>query len=188
VLCVLDGGKGIRKAIHDVLGELAVVQRCQIHKRRNLKAHLPQGAQTSVDRMLKEAYASSSAETARKRLRSLISWLESNGHEDAAASLREGMEETLTVIKLDLPPVLRRSLATTNAIENTLGTVRRASRNVKRWRGGGMVRRWTAIGLVAARTDSAASRDTGRCPPSSLRFASSRRRRRAKEGSRDRKC
>jgi transposase-like protein len=151
VLCVIDGGKGIRKAIDDVLGDLAVVQRCQLHKRRNLKDHLPKSAHASVDRMLREAYGSTSAETARKRLRSLVSWLESNGHEDAAASLREGMEETLTVLKLELPPALRRSLATTNAIENTLGTVRRASRNVKRWKGGAMVRRWTAIGLVAAK-------------------------------------
>jgi len=151
VLCVLDGGKGIRKAIDDVLGDLAVVQRCQLHKRRNLKDHLPKTAQVSVDRMLREAYGSTSAETARKRLRSLVSWLESNGHEDASASLREGMEETLTVLKLDLPLSLRRSLATTNAIENIMGTVRKATRNVKRWRGGGMVRRWTAIGLVAAK-------------------------------------
>ena len=151
ILCAIDGGKGIRKAIDDVLGDLAVVQRCQLHKRRNLKNHLPKGAQTYVDRMLREAYGSTSVETARKRLRSLLSWLESNGHEDAAASLREGMEETLTVLKLDLPPMLRRSLATTNAIENTLGTVRRVTRNVKRWRGGGMARRWTAIGLVAAK-------------------------------------
>lgn len=150
ILCVIDGGKGVRKALEDVLGNVVVVQRCQLHKRRNVKDHLPKGAQVYVDRMLREAYGSTSAETARKRLRSLLSWLESNGHEDAAASLREGMEETLTVLKLDLPPSLRRSLATTNAIENTLGTVRRVSRNVKRWKGG-MVRRWTAIGLVVAK-------------------------------------
>jgi putative transposase len=150
VLCVIDGGKGIRKAIDDVLGNLAVVQRCQIHKRRNLKDHLPKTAQAYVDRVLREAYGSTSVDTARKRLRSLLSWLESNGHEDAAGSLREGMEETLTVLKLELPPSLRRSLATTNAIENMLGTVRRVSRNVKRWKGGGMVRRWVAIGLVTA--------------------------------------
>jgi transposase-like protein len=150
VLCVIDGGKGIRKAINDVLGDLAVVQRCQIHKRRNLKDHLPKTAQAYVDRVLREAYGSTSVDTARKRLRSLLSWLESNGHEDAAGSLREGMEETLTVLKLELPPSLRRSLATTNAIENMLGTVRRVSRNVKRWKGGGMVRRWVAIGLVTA--------------------------------------
>jgi transposase-like protein len=150
VLCVIDGGKGIRKAIDDVLGDLAVVQRCQLHKRRNLKDHLPKSRRVYVDRVMREAYASTSSDTARKRLRSLLSWLESNGHEDAAGSLREGMEETLTVIKLDLPTTLRRSLATTNAIENCLGTVRRVSRNVKRWRGGAMVRRWTAIGLLTA--------------------------------------
>jgi len=150
VLCVIDGGKGIRKAIDDVLGNLAVVQRCQIHKRRNLKDHLPKTAQAYVDRVLREAYGSTSVDTARKQLRSLLSWLESNGHEDAAGSLREGMEETLTVLKLELPPSLRRSLATTNAIENMLGTVRRVSRNVKRWKGGGMVRRWVAIGLATA--------------------------------------
>lgn len=150
VLCIIDGGKGIRKAIDDVLGNLAVVQRCQLHKRRNLKDHLPRGCQVYVDRALREAYGSANAETARKRLRSLLSWLESNGHEDAAASLREGMEETLTVLKLELSPTLRRSLATTNAIENTLGTVRRVSRNVKRWKGGTMVRRWTAMGVLTA--------------------------------------
>jgi transposase-like protein len=150
VLCVIDGGKGIRKAIDDVLGDLAVVQRCQLHKRRNLKDHLPKSRRIYVDQVMREAYASTSSDTARKRLRSLLSWLESNGHEDAAGSLREGMEETLTVIKLDLPTTLRRSLATTNAIENCLGTVRRVSRNVKRWRGGAMVRRWTAIGLLTA--------------------------------------
>jgi transposase-like protein len=150
LLCVIDGGKGIRKAIGDVLGDLAVIQRCQLHKRRNLQDHLPKSVQLHVDRVLREAYASASADTARKRLRGLLSWLESNGHEDAAASLREGMEETLTVLKLQLPATLRRSLATTNAIENTLGSVRRVSRNVKRWKGGAMVRRWVAVGVLAA--------------------------------------
>ncbi len=150
ILCVIDGGKGIRKAIDDVLGDLAVVQRCQVHKRRNLKDHLPKSRRTYVDRVMREAYGSTSAETARKRMRSLLSWLESNGHEDAAGSLREGMEETLTVLKLELSATLRRSLATTNAIENCLGTVRRVTRNVKRWKGGAMVRRWTATGLLTA--------------------------------------
>jgi len=150
LLCVIDGGKGLRKALSDVLGNLAVIQRCQLHKRRNLKAHLPKSAQLHVDRVLREAYASTSADTARKRLRGLVSWLETNGHEDAAASLREGMEETLTVLKLGLPPSLRRSLSTTNAIESTLSSVRRVSRNVKRWKGGGMVRRWVAMGVIAA--------------------------------------
>lgn len=149
ILCIIDGGKGIRKAIQDVLGDLAVVQRCQLHKRRNLKAHLPESCQAYVDRALREAYRSASADTARKLLRNLISWLEGNGHEDAANSLREGMEETLTVLKLGLSEGLRRSLATTNSVESTLGTVRRVSRNVKRWRPG-MVRRWVAMGLLTA--------------------------------------
>jgi len=103
-----------------------------------------------VDRLLREAYGSTSAEVGRKRLRSLISWLEGNGYEDAASSLREGLEETLTLLKLDLPPRLRSFLATTNAIENTMSTVRRVTRNVKRWKDGGMIRRWTAIGLIEA--------------------------------------
>lgn len=150
LLCVIDGGKGIRKALDDVLGDLAVIQRCQLHKRRNLKDHLPKNAHSHVDRILRDAYSSTSAETARKRLKSLVAWLEGNGHEDAAHSLREGMEETLTVLKLELPTSLRRSLSTTNAIENTLGTVRRVTRNVKRWKGGAMVRRWVAIGVLAA--------------------------------------
>jgi putative transposase len=149
ILCVIDGGKGIRKAIDDVLGDLAVVQRCQLHKRRNLKAHLPESRQRYVDQALSDAYHSGSIDAARKRLRNLVSWLEGNGHEDAANSLREGMEETLTVLKLGLSERLQRSLATTNSIENTLGTVRRVSRNVKRWRAG-MVRRWVAMGLITA--------------------------------------
>jgi len=151
ILCVIDGGKGIRKAIDDVLGDLAVVQRCQLHKRRNLKAHLPESRQRYVDQALRDAYRSGSVETARKRLRNLVSWLERNGHEDAANSLREGMEETLTVLKLGLSERLQRSLATTNSIENTLGTVRRVSRNVKRWKAG-MVRRWVAMGLLTAQS------------------------------------
>jgi putative transposase len=80
----------------------------------------------------------------------LIGWLERNGYDEAAGSLREGLEETLTVLKLGLPPSLRRSLATTNAIENLMGSIRRVSRNVKRWKGPDMIRRWSALGIVAA--------------------------------------
>lgn len=185
---LIDGGKGIRKAIDDVLGDLAVVQGCKLQKRRNLKDHLPKSTQVSVDRMLREAYGSTSVETARKRLRSLLSWLESNGHEDAAASLREGMEETLTVLKLDLPPMLRRSLATTNAIENTMGTVRRVSRNVKRWRGGGMGVAGRRSVSSRPRGASAASKGIGRCSRSSPRCDRGPSNRRPTERSHDRKC
>ena len=150
LLYVIDGGRGLRTGIRNVAGNSAVVQRCQQHKRRNVVGHLPQSRQKTVDRMLVDAYKSESLKTARKRLAQIVSWLDRNGEEDAAKSLREGVEETLTVWKLDLPAPLRRFFATTNAIENVLGVVRRVSRNVKNWRDGAMAKRWTGIGLVTA--------------------------------------
>ena len=150
LLCIVDGGKGIRKALLDVFGDQVLIQRCQLHKRRNIAGHLPKSRQRHVDATMREAYRAESADAARKHLRVLLSWLERNGHDEAAGSLREGMEETLTVLKLRLPPALRRSLATTNGIENLMGSIRRVTRNVKRWRGPDMVRRWTGLGIVAA--------------------------------------
>jgi putative transposase len=150
ILCVIDGGRGIRKALADVFGDLAVVQRCRVHKKRNILDHLPPTRKAYVSRMLTEAWRSDSATLARRRLKTLLQWLESNGENGAAGSLREGMEETLTVAKLDLPGALRTFLVTTNAIENLIGTSRRISRNVKRWRSGEMIVRWTAIGLAQA--------------------------------------
>ena len=126
------------------------MQRCQQHKRRNVVEHLPVAQQKTVDRMLVDAYRSENLKTARKRLTQIISWLDRNGEEDAAGSLREGLEETLTVWKLELPEALRRFFATTNAIENVMGTIRRVTRNVKRWRDGKMAKRWTALGLQEA--------------------------------------
>jgi transposase-like protein len=150
ILCVIDGGRGIRKALEDVFGDLAVVQRCRVHKKRNILDHLPPPRKAYVSRMLTEAWSSDSATLARRRLKTLLQWFESNGENGAAGSLREGMEETLTVAKLDLPGALRTFLVTTNAIENLIGTSRRISRNVKRWRSGEMIVRWTAIGLAQA--------------------------------------
>lgn len=150
ILCVIDGGRGIRKALADVFGDLAVVQRCRVHKKRNILEHLPPQRKAYVSRMLTEAWRSDSATLARRRLKSLLQWLESNGENGAAGSLREGIEETLTVAKLDLPSALHTFLVTTNAIENLIGTSRRLSRNVKRWRSGEMIVRWTAIGLAQA--------------------------------------
>jgi putative transposase len=150
ILCVIDGGRGIRKALVDVFGDRAVVQRCMVHKKRNILDHLPPQRKAYVSRMLTEAWRSDSATLARRRLKTLLQWLESNGENGAAGSLREGMEETLTVAKLDLPGALRTFLVTTNAIENLIGTSRRLSRNVKRWRSGEMIVRWTAIGLAQA--------------------------------------
>jgi len=99
----------------------------------------------------RETRLEQSAEAAaRRQLRRLVGWLEDNGHADAAASLREGLEETLTVLKLGLPPRLRRFFATTNAIENLIGTLRHVARNVKRWRNGTMIRRWVGLGVLRA--------------------------------------
>ncbi len=150
VLCVIDGGKGIRRAIDDVLGDLAVIQRCQVHKRRNVLRLVPERCHSYVRRAMKEAYASGSADTARKQLKRLCEWLERDGHDSAAGSLREGLEETIAVLKLGLSGSLRDFFATTNPIENMIGTLREVSHNVKRWRKGDMVKRWAGVGLVQA--------------------------------------
>ncbi|MBI1848103.1 MAG: transposase, partial [Candidatus Rokubacteria bacterium] len=150
VLCVIDGGKGLRKALGDVLGDAVVIQRCQLHKGRNLDALVPRTRHAYVRASLRRAYRAASAPAARRQLTALATWLETNGHADAAASVREGLEETLTVLKLGLPPALRRFFATTNCIENLIGTLRHVTRNIKRWRDGDMRRRWIGLGLLRA--------------------------------------
>jgi len=152
VLCVIDGGKGVRKAVQDVLGTAAVIQRCQLHKARNLEALLPKARQAHVRATLRRAYRAASADAARRQLKALGAWLEANGHVDAAASLREGLDETLTVLTLGLPSRLQRFFATTKCIENLIGTVRHVTRNVKRWRDGRMIRRWVGLALGRAAT------------------------------------
>lgn len=150
ILCAIDGGKGIRKALGDVLGDRAVVQRCQVHKMRNVEDHLPEARKAYVRRQMREAYKAKTAKTAKKQLLQLVSWLESNGEDSAAASLREGLDETLTVLRLGLPRTLCRTFSTTNAIENMNGTIRRVARNVKQWRGEPMIARWVALGVAEA--------------------------------------
>lgn len=150
MLFVIDGGKGLRKALGDVFGDRAVVQRCQVHKLRNVRDHLDEARRAYVARQMRDAYSSATASTAKKKLQQLASWLESNGEDSAAASLREGLDETLTVLGLGLPKTLCRSLSTTNAIENLNGTLRRVTRNVKRWRDESMIRRWVALGVAEA--------------------------------------
>jgi transposase-like protein len=133
-----------------VLGTSAVIQRCQVHKLRNVRDHLPESRKSYVSGQMSEAYKSGSAKLAKKRLLQLASWLEKNGEDDAAGSLREGLDETLTILKFNLPPALRRTFSTTNPIENMNGTIRRVARNVKRWRGGTMIKRWVALAMVEA--------------------------------------
>ena len=112
---------------------------------------MPKARQAYVRASLRRAYRGPSAAVARRQLTALAAWLERNGQADAGASVREGLEETLTVLKLALPPALRRFFATTNCIENLIGTLRHVARPVKRWRGGAMIRRWVGLGLLQAR-------------------------------------
>jgi putative transposase len=150
MLFAIDGGKGLRKALKDVFGDRAIIQRCQVHKLRNVREHLDEARRAYVARQMRDAYASATASTAKKKLQQLASWLESNGEDSAAASLREGLDETLTVLSLGLPKTLCRSFSTTNAIENLNGTLRRVTRNVKRWRDEAMIQRWVALAVGEA--------------------------------------
>ena len=150
MLFVIDGGKAIRKALRDVFGDRAIVQRCQVYKARNVRDHLSESRRAYVAKQMRDAYNSTTASTAKKKLMQLASWLESNGEDSAVASLREGLDETLTVMRLNLPATLRRTFATTNAIENMNGSLRRIARNVKRWKDEKMIRRWVALGIAEA--------------------------------------
>jgi transposase-like protein len=150
ILCVIDGGKGLRKAITDVFGDRAVLQRCQLHKMRNVETYLPRAKRVYALGQMRKAYKAQTPSTARKLLAQLASWLERDGHEDAAGSVREGLEETLTALKLNLGGTLTRSFSTTNAVENVMSSIRRTTRNVKRWRNPSMIRRWVGLSILQA--------------------------------------
>jgi putative transposase len=151
VLVVLDGAKALRKAVRDVFGVDTPVQRCQRHKERNVLAHLPEHARDTVRRRLRTAWALDDHEAALDRLRVLADEL-ARTDPGAAASLREGLEETLTITRLGVCGQLKRTLASTNPCESMIETVRRISRNVKRWQSGDMCLRWTAAGMLEAQT------------------------------------
>jgi putative transposase len=148
-LWVIDGGKALRKAIVQTFGATALIQRCQEHKRRNVLEHLPEDMHASVKRTLKDAWTASDADLGRRQLQRLASSLQGK-HPGAAASLREGLDETLTVQALGITGALYRTLRTTNPIENLNGSVARYCRNVKRWGDGQMVLRWVASALSDA--------------------------------------
>jgi putative transposase len=148
-LFVLDGSKALHAAVTRVWGENAVIQRCQVHKRRNVKAHVAERHWPELGRRLSEAYHESGYGTARASLEATARWLD-RLNPDAAASLREGLEETLTVVRLGVPGALRRTLATTNPIESALSVTRRVTARVTRWRDGDMRRRWCVAGLLRA--------------------------------------
>ena len=148
MLVGIDGSKALRKAVLDVL-DRPVIQRCQLHKVRNVKDHLPQRLRSSVGRRMTDAYHASSALEAEAALLALAKELDRT-HPGAAASLREGLGETLTVLRLNVPPTLARTLRSTNCIESMISVCREHTANVKRWRDGQMALRWCAAGMVEA--------------------------------------
>jgi len=148
MLVGIDGSKALRRAVLDVLDH-PVIQRCQLHKIRNVKDHLPQRLRSSVGGRMTDAYHASSALEAEAALLALAKELDRT-HPGAAASLREGLDETLTVLRLGVPPTLARTLRSTNCIESMISVCREHAANVKRWRDGQMALRWCAAGMVEA--------------------------------------
>ena len=152
VLAVLDGSKALAAAVLEVF-DRAVIARCQLHKIRNVTDKLPEKLRPTVESRMRQAYAAGSELEARARLEALIRELDKT-RPGAAGSLREGLDETLTVLRLGVPPTLARTLRSTNAIESMIEICRSHSRNVKRWRDGQMALRWCAAGMAEARGQS----------------------------------
>jgi transposase-like protein len=148
MLFVIDGGKALRKAIRTVFGEVPV-QRCQRHKERNVLEHLPERDRPLVRSRLRKAWAEPDYDRALAQLRTLAEELERT-HPGAVGSLREGLEETLTLTRLKITGRLKITLASTNPCESMIEIVRRTQRNVKHWTSGEMGLRWTAAGMLEA--------------------------------------
>jgi hypothetical protein len=148
VLAVLDGSKALRRAVLDVFDH-PVIQRCPLHKIRNVQDRLPEKLRSTVTAKIRRAYHAESALAAEAELTALTAELDRT-HPGAAASLREGMAETLTVLRLGVSPTLARTLRSTNAIESMIEICRDHAKNVKRWRDGQMALRWCAAGMVEA--------------------------------------
>ena len=148
MLFVLDGSKALRKAVRSVFGEVPV-QRCLWHKERNVMHHLPERDRPPIKARMRRAWRETDYPRALEQLGRLADELDRT-HPGAAGSLREGMEETLTVIRLGIKGKLRRTLESTNACESMIDTVRRTQRNVKHWSSGEMGLRWTAAGMLEA--------------------------------------
>jgi putative transposase len=148
-LFIIDGAKALTKAIRKTFGRHTPIQRCQVHKARNILERLPKPLHASVRKALRQAWELDDADKAERLIKNLARRLEQQAP-GVAASILEGLDEILTVIRLGLPGELRRSLACTNIIENMMGTVRRVCRNVKRWRHASMALRWTSAAMLEA--------------------------------------
>jgi len=148
-LYILDGGKALAAAMRKHAGEVGFIQRCQVHKRRNVVDHLPDEYKTDVRRKMQNAYSMAGYAEAKRALDQLHREL-MDLNPSAARSLEEGMEDTLTVHKLRVPDQLRRTLCCTNVIESAFSIVETVCRNVKRWRDGDHIERWVGSGLLVA--------------------------------------
>jgi transposase-like protein len=148
-LFVVDGAKALTKAIRNTFGRHTPIQRCQVHKARNITDRLAKPLHASVRKTLRQAWEMNDADKAERLIKNLARRLD-HDHPGVSASILEGMDEILTVTRLGLPVELRRSLACTNIIENMNGTIRQVCRNVKRWRDTRMVLRWTGAAMLEA--------------------------------------
>jgi len=147
-LFIIDGAKALSKAIRRTFGRNTPIQRCQVHKARNIAERLPKEAHATVRKALRQAWEMEDAARAEQLIRNLARRLDKEWP-GIAATILEGLDEILCVVRL--PRELRRSLACTNIIENMNGTIRQVTRNVKRWRDASMALRWTAAGMMEAR-------------------------------------
>jgi len=148
-LFILDGAKALKKAVVNVWGDRALIQRCRVHKKRNIKRHLSERHWQELDKRLALAWSGEDYQQGMKSLETTARWLERLAP-DAAKSLQEGMEETMTLVRLGCPAELRRSLSSTNLIESAFSVAADVTRRVKRWRDGSMRLRWCASGLLRA--------------------------------------
>src|SRR6476661_3950031 len=149
LLVVLDGAKALSAAVREVFGAKALIQRCTLHKRRNVADHLPDKDTAWVDAKLVKAFSHPDPEHGLRNAKSLAAQLDKN-YPSAAASLREGLEEMFTVARLGIDGRLAKTLTTSNPIESMISIARTTNRNVTRWRDGQMVLRWTAAGMLNA--------------------------------------
>jgi transposase-like protein len=149
LLVVIDGAKALSAAVREVFGAKALIQRCTLHKRRNVADHLPDKEQAWVDAKLVKAFAHPDPDTGLANAKRLATQLDKS-YPSAASSLREGLEEMFTVARLGIDGRLAKTLTTSNPIESMISIARTTNRNVTRWRDGQMVLRWTAAGMLNA--------------------------------------
>jgi putative transposase len=164
ILVVIDGAKALRRAVTEVFDH-PIIQRCQLHKLRNVTDRLPDVVASTMAKRMQAAYRQPDPLVAQAELEALARELD-RSHPGAAGSLREGLAETLTIGRLGVPPTLARTLRSTNSVESMIAICRDHAAIVKRWRDGQMVLRWVAAGMGDAASSSAESTGTYTCPPS----------------------